>query len=112
MIEVSSNTPIYVRVGDSGSLVAFSIKAPSGAARDLTGYFGGVSFWYPGAAAPHVVRPAEIDLINDSVVYRLQGDEFTTVGTCVAQPTIASTATAFKPQSSDMVRFKVLGATP
>jgi hypothetical protein len=71
----------------STQVLRFSFRQRNGQfAHSLTGRAAWVTFWYPGAA-PHIIRACKVDGANGFAIYFPQGDEFSTVGDILMQPT-------------------------
>jgi hypothetical protein len=104
----------YVYRGDTGSVLDFLFDQEDGVtARDLTGYHGWVSFWYPGAGV-HLTR-AGIVISEDGILrYLPRGDEFPALGDVRFQATISAndigygTNRGYFKLSHDVIRRRVV----
>jgi len=80
----------YVYQGDTGEVLDFLFEQEDGVTpRDLSGYHGWVSFWYPGADV-HLERAGLIVAAEGILRYMPRGDEFTTLGDILFQATISA----------------------
>lgn len=81
------NEDLTVWKDDNPVLEFVFLKEDDTTVRDLTGYHGWVSFWYPDIDV-HVERAGLVDVAAMVLRYACRGDEFTTVGQCLSRATI------------------------